>query len=348
MNRFLSIAGLACSLGILLAGCGGGGSDSSSVPQNPVPSISSISPSSVPAGSRDITLTVEGQNFISSSVVQWGGTGKTTTYIGSTKLTAAIPAADLSSAGSAAVRVSNPSPGGGTSNTVTLTLEAVSPLSVLTKRLPDAAPGKAYEYALRAEGGIQPYSWSVISGSLPEGLTLSSAGLITGTAPSVPSDTTVRFVVQAGDYAYQPDTLEQAYGIRVRAEKLGRNDTCETATPVSNGVMRASLSPYGDIDVYSFQGTAGASVTIEIYSERLALYSNSTSQDIFVDSFLELLDSDCSRLTYNDDISLGIIQDSLISSYSLPYTGTYFIRVSDLRGDGRPDFIYDLHLSGVD
>lgn len=348
MDRILLSAGLACAFTILLSGCGGGGSDSSSVPQNPVPSISAISPSSVPAGSRDITLTVEGWNFISSSIVQWGGTGKTTTYISSTRLTAAIPAADLSGAGSAVVRVFTPSPGGGTSNAVTLTLEAVSPLSVLTKRLPDAAPGKAYEYALRAEGGIQPYSWSVVSGSLPEGLTLSSAGLITGTAPSVSSDTTVNFVIRAGDYAYQPDTLEQAYSIRVRAGKLGRNDTCETATPVSNGVIRASLSPYGDIDVYSFQGTAGATVTIEIYSERLTLYSSSTTQDIFVDSFLELLDSDCSRLTYNDDISLGVIQDSLISGYSLPYTGTYYIRVSDLRGDGRPDFIYDLHLSGVD
>ncbi len=227
-------------------------------------------------------------------------------------------------------------------------IEAVSPFSVLTKRLPDAAPGKAYEYALQAEGGIQPYSWSVVSGSLPEGLTLSSAGVITGTAPAVSSDTMVNFVIQTGDYAYQPDTLEQAYSIRVRAGKLGRNETCETATPVSNGVIRASLSPYGDVDVYSFQGTAGAGVTIEIYSERLTLHSEATSQDIFVDSFLELLDSDCSRLIYNDDISMGVIQDSLISGYSLPYTGTYYIRVSDLRGDGRPDFIYDLHLSGVD
>ena len=30
------------------------------------------------------------------------------------------------------------------------------------------------------------------------------------------------------------------------------------------------------------------------------------------------------------------------------YDGTYYIRVSDLRGDGRPDFIYDLSLSGAD
>ena len=33
---------------------------------------------------------------------------------------------------------------------------------------------------------------------------------------------------------------------------------------------------------------------------------------------------------------------------SLPYTGTYFIRVRDFRGDGRPDLIYELSLSGAD
>ena len=70
--------------------------------------------------------------------------------------------------------------------------------------------------------------------------------------------------------------------------------------------------------------------------------------DVFLDSFLELLDSSCAHLTYDDDISPGVIQDSLISNYTLPNTGTYYIRVSDLRGDGRPDFIYELHLSGAD
>ena len=72
-----------------------------------------------------------------------------------------------------------------------------------------------------------------------------------------------------------------------------------------------------------------------------------------------------SALAWDDDIDPGVVQDSLIRISSdpfpattdsggkraptaLPYTGTYFIRVRDFRGDGRPDFIYDLTLSGAD
>jgi hypothetical protein len=44
-----------------------------------------------------------------------------------------------------------------------------------------AASGLAYSQTLSATGGVIPYSWSLISGSLPSGLTLSAAGAITGT-----------------------------------------------------------------------------------------------------------------------------------------------------------------------
>jgi hypothetical protein len=48
--------------------------------------------------------------------------------------------------------------------------------------LPAATAGVAYSHVLQAAGGSSPYSWSIASGSLPAGLTLSSAGVITGTA----------------------------------------------------------------------------------------------------------------------------------------------------------------------
>ena len=48
--------------------------------------------------------------------------------------------------------------------------------------LPAAMVGAAYSHTLQAAGGSSPYSWSIASGSLPSGLTLSSAGVITGTA----------------------------------------------------------------------------------------------------------------------------------------------------------------------
>jgi hypothetical protein len=113
-------------------------------------------------------------------------------------------------------------------------------------------------------------------------------------------------------------------------------------------VIRASISPHGDIDVYSFQGSEGSLVSVEIRARRLDLNSDPLSTKVFLDSFLEILDTDCNRIFYNDDLEPGVIQDSSISEYYLNTTGTYYIRISDVRGDGRPDFVYELNLSGAD
>jgi hypothetical protein len=68
-----------------------------------------------------------------------------------------------------------------------LSLTVVSPLSVATKSLPAAAVGTAYSQSLSANGGLAPYTWTKVSGSLPTGLSLSSSGAITGT-PSATGD----------------------------------------------------------------------------------------------------------------------------------------------------------------
>ena len=89
---------------------------------NPVPSISSIKPSSLVAGAGATTLTVDGSNFISTSVVRWNGSDRPTSFVSRTQLQASISAGDLAAAGSVAVTVGNPSPGGGSSGTATFTI----------------------------------------------------------------------------------------------------------------------------------------------------------------------------------------------------------------------------------
>lgn len=89
---------------------------------NPVPTIGSLSPSSRSAGSGAFTLTVTGTNFVAGSVVRWGGSNRTTTFVSATTLTAAITSADVQTAGTATVTVFNPAPGGGTSGGATFTI----------------------------------------------------------------------------------------------------------------------------------------------------------------------------------------------------------------------------------
>ena len=77
-------------------------------PPNPVPFIGTISPVSVAPGGGDLTLTVNGDNFVSASVVYWGTTALTTTYVSGTQLTAVIPAALTANGGTGWITVSSP------------------------------------------------------------------------------------------------------------------------------------------------------------------------------------------------------------------------------------------------
>jgi hypothetical protein len=73
-----------------------------------VPAIAALTPASMTAGSAAFTLTVNGSNFGSQAVVNWNGAARTTTFVSGNQVTAAIPAADIATAGSAAVTVTNP------------------------------------------------------------------------------------------------------------------------------------------------------------------------------------------------------------------------------------------------
>ena len=88
---------------------------------NPVPVISSLSPSSSTSGNAAFTLTVNGSNFVSNSMVQWNGADRATAFVSATQLTATILAADIAIAGTANVTVVNPAPGGETSGDSTFT-----------------------------------------------------------------------------------------------------------------------------------------------------------------------------------------------------------------------------------
>jgi hypothetical protein len=88
------------------------------------PTLSSLSPASAAVGGPPFTLTVNGGNFVSGSVVQWNGAARATTFVSSSQLTAAIPASDIASGGEAQVTVTNP--GGGASNVLTFGINALT------------------------------------------------------------------------------------------------------------------------------------------------------------------------------------------------------------------------------
>ena len=166
-----------------------------------------------------------------------------------------------------------------------------------------------------------------------------------------------------------------AKSLTITVAGLGRNDNItacggtDFATPISNGTLRASISPYGDIDTYTFTLTVPATnLNIRTFAQDLDIGNNLIVQSDFLDTVLELLDSSCQVVALNDDLSVNQFNydtDSRIivgpspfpatppannldtpAPTSLP-AGTYYIRIRDYRGDGRPDMPYDLTVSGI-
>jgi len=121
------------------------------VTSNPVPTLTSISPSSVTVGSSATTVTCTGTNFVSGSVVKINGTALTTTYVSATSVTASIPSTYFASAGVDSISVYNPAPGGGTSAAKVLTVSAL-PAPTLTSISPASCSAGASTFTLTATG----------------------------------------------------------------------------------------------------------------------------------------------------------------------------------------------------
>jgi len=82
---------------------------------NPAPTVLSMSPTSVNAGSSDIILTINGSSLLPTSFIQWNGAPLATSYLSDSQVEAQIPALSLSNPGAATITVVNPAPGGGIS-----------------------------------------------------------------------------------------------------------------------------------------------------------------------------------------------------------------------------------------
>ena len=98
----------------------------------------------------------------------------------------------------------------------TLTLHVASPLVVVTATLADGRVGSPYLQSLAASGGTGTYVWSLVTGSLPPGLTLSSNGVISGT-PLTVNVTGSIFAVQVRDSGPPAQTAGATLKIRIAA-----------------------------------------------------------------------------------------------------------------------------------
>ena len=96
---------------------------------------------------------------------------------------------------------------------------APPPLSISTTSLPDGNLNQSYSATLQASGGTGTRTWSLASGSgpLPDDLTLSSSGVISGT-PTV--DASFNFTVQVADSGSPQQVATRALSILIRTDAV--------------------------------------------------------------------------------------------------------------------------------
>ena len=89
---------------------------------------------------------------------------------------------------------------------------AAACLEILDEFIPPGYVNTSYSHQLSVYGGTGPYTWSIWSGSLPTGLSLSSSGLISGT-PTTAEYTLV--YIRVTDTANPSCTDTRAYFVYV-------------------------------------------------------------------------------------------------------------------------------------
>jgi hypothetical protein len=119
------------------------------------------------------------------------------------------------------------------------------------------------------------------------------------------------------------------------------NDRAENAQALELPVtIDGRIAHSGDVDVFRFEGKAGAVVVTEIFARRLGSP---------LDSALKLTDAAGHQLAFNDDYEdkgVGLMThhaDSRIV-FTLPADGTYFVQLADTQHQGGPEYGYRLRV----
>jgi len=244
-------------------------------------------------------------------------------------------------------------------------------LRISTSSLPPIAAGSSVWLGLQSAGGAFPITWSLSSGSLPAGMTFDVSTAVLHGVPATPGTYPVTFAISDGNSGnlHQTSSLPLTIAVKDRTQ-LQRNETLATALPLSSIRLLASISPSfdastsgPDVDVYRLTAPPGTIVNFYVSANNDFVQPPLPNYMLPV---LEVVDANETRyqtctpagfsgggLTYTNPCINGLdgtFYSSTYFDFQVPGTGTtpvtFYARVSDARGDARPDFIYSLFVYG--
>jgi uncharacterized protein (DUF1800 family) len=165
---------------------------------NPVPQITSISPTSIQVGT--FNLTVNGAHFANGATISFGNTTLTATRVSSAQLTA-TGTATSGQVGNISIAVKNPDPGSISSGTLTAQIVAGTGISV------QVTPATA-----TLHGGTHQFFTATVTGSTNQSVTWSVNNVTNGN-PAVGN------ISSGGDYA-APPTLPNPSTVTITATSV--------------------------------------------------------------------------------------------------------------------------------
>jgi hypothetical protein len=125
-----------------------------------------------------------------------------------------------------------------------------APVVVSTPSLPVGTTGTAYSQTLAATGGTGNFTWTVTSGAVPTGLSLSSGGLLSGT-PTVTGSFT--FEATATDTA--SSSAAKSFTVNVAAPVVVSTSSLPSAT--TGSAYSQTMTATGGTGSYTWTRTAG-------------------------------------------------------------------------------------------
>ena len=329
LHRNVAGAALILAIVAILGGCGGSsgssansGSSSSTTTTGSQPAVA-ITTSSLPSGQVNTAY--------SATLSASGGTSPYEWSIASGTLPAglSLSAASGTISGTPSTAISgdvvtfmvtdSSHPALTVTAKLTLTISAAaSGLVITTTSLPTGRVNKAYAAALAATGGTTPYTWSLVSGTLPSGLSISaSSGAITG-IPSV-AVTNAAFTFQVSDSSHSPQTATATLALTISSVAFAISTSSLPAGQVNTNYS-VTLAARGGTKPYSWaltSGTLPAGLSFDPPSGMIAGTPTTVGSGIAL-SFT-VTDSSSPALTATANLTLTINPVTLaITTASLP------------------------------
>ncbi|MEI6664775.1 MAG: Ig domain-containing protein [Chloroflexota bacterium] len=121
---------------------------------------------------------------------------------------------------------------------LSINITSVSSLVITSASLPAGTVGSAYAQTLAASGGVAPYTWSVVGGGLPAGLTLGTAGVLSGTPTAAGTST---FTVSVADSASHTASVSLSLLVNTTTIPVGNLDA-DVLAACARGSLTASIA----------------------------------------------------------------------------------------------------------